>query len=690
MRLVSLVLWFLAVGVMPLSAQTPAGQPYTWRGVAIGGGGFVSGIVFHPTERGLVYARTDVSGAFRWDIPRQEWIPLNYDIGGLNNEFMRLGVLSLAVDPADPDRVYLACGQYVEWWASTAVILRSEDRGATWQRTELPFRVGGNQDGRSTGERLVVDPNNSDVLYLGTNLNGLWRSTDRGATWSQVTSFTPTSCTLVLVDPSSGAGGTSQTIYVGVNSTTGASLYRSTDAGATWAAVPGQPSGLMPHHADFGSAAGSRHLFLAYSNGLGPNGITAGAVWRLDLTAGAWTNITPLSGTFGYAGLSVDASSPSTLVTSTIDRWWPGDEIYRSTDGGTTWSPILSTGTRDHSQAPWAASGTPHWTGDVKIDPFDSARAMFVTGYGIFESGNLGAATTAWRFFNEGLEETAPLGIISPPTGAPLISTLGDIDGFRHDDLRTEPALRHTPMQGTNRGLDFAENLAAKMVRTFDGGTRGAYSLDGGSTWAAFPTAASASANGGAIAISADGATIVWSQDNTAARRSTTDGTSWTACTGAPSGGTFAPVADRANASKFYIYNQNTGALHVSTDAGATFTTAATLPTGAARLRAVPGFEGHLWIPCWSSGLRRSIDSGASFSAVSSVQEGYAVGFGRAAPGQSHPAVFLWGKVGGVVGLFRSDDTGATWVRINDDRHQFGYIGMITGDPRVFGRVYVA
>jgi hypothetical protein len=679
-----------------LPAQTPAGQPYTWNGVAVGGGGFVSGIVFHPTERGLVYARTDVSGAFRWDVPRQEWIPLNYDIGGLNNEFMRLGVLSLAVDRHDANRLYLAVGQYT-WdysWNPDCAILRSSDRGATWTRTIIPgVKAGGNEDGRNTGERLVVDPNDGQVLYLGTNNNGLWRSADRGVSWSKVSSFAPTSCTLVLIDPLSGtAGSASQTIFVGVNTTTGSSLYRSTDGGANWAPVPGQPAGLMPHHADIAALSGVRYLFLAYSNRLGPNGISAGAVWRVNLANDGWTNVTPVSGAWGYAGISVDASNNSTVITSTIDRWGPRDEIYRSTDGGANWTPVLQTGTLDHSQAPWAAASTPHWTTDVKIDPFDSSRAMFVTGYGLFETGNLGASPTVWRFSNRGLEETATLGIVSPPSGAPLVSTMGDIDGFRHDDLRTEPASRHTPLRGTNRGLDFAENLPSKMVRTFDGGTRGAYSLDGAATWTAFPTAVSTTANGGAIAISADGATIVWSQENTAARRSTNNGTSWTACTGAPSStsATYAPVSDRVNAAKFYIYNQTTGILYVSTDAAATFAPAATLPTGAAALRAAPGLEGHLWIPCWSNGLRRSTNSGSSFATVASVQEAYSVGFGKAAPGRTHPAVFIWGKVGGVVGFFRSDDTGDTWVRINDDKHQFGYAGLIVGDPRVFGRVYVA
>jgi xyloglucan-specific exo-beta-1,4-glucanase len=67
------------------------------------------------------------------------------------------------------------------------------------------------------------------------------------------------------------------------------------------------------------------------------------------------------------------------------------------------------------------------------------------------------------------------------------------------------------------------------------------------------------------------------------------------------------------------------------------------------------------------------------------------VGFGRAAPRRSYPAVYASAKVRGVRGIFRSDDEGRRWERVNDDDHQYAWTGStITGDPRVYGRVYVA
>ena len=45
------------------------------------------------------------------------------------------------------------------------------------------------------------------------------------------------------------------------------------------------------------------------------------------------------------------------------------------------------------------------------------------------------------------------------------------------------------------------------------------------------------------------------------------------------------------------------------------------------------------------------------------------------APGQSYHAIYLIGTIDGVTGVYRSDNVGASWVRINDDQHQYGNMG---------------
>ena len=206
-------------------------EEYEWRNVEIVGGGFVTGIIFSETEKDLIYARTDIGGAYRWDPENERWIPLLDWVS--SDEWNLLGIESLAADPVDPDRVYVAAGTYTnEWTSMNGVILRSADRGESWERTEMPFKFGGNEPGCSMGERLAVDPNNNSVLYFGSRTDGLWRSEDYGAAWSRVESF-PVEGDYVDVDFGSQIGivwiefdrnsplvnGRTGTIYVGVADT---------------------------------------------------------------------------------------------------------------------------------------------------------------------------------------------------------------------------------------------------------------------------------------------------------------------------------------------------------------------------------------------------------------------------------------------------------------------------------------
>lgn len=88
-----------------LSSAAIAQQSYKWANVKIGGGGgFIPGIVFNPSEKGLVYVRTDIGGAYRKNAD-DTWTPLLDFVD--DARWGMWGIDALATDPVDPDRVYV-------------------------------------------------------------------------------------------------------------------------------------------------------------------------------------------------------------------------------------------------------------------------------------------------------------------------------------------------------------------------------------------------------------------------------------------------------------------------------------------------------------------------------------------------------------------------------------------------------
>ncbi len=698
-----------------------ASQPYTWRNVTVIAGGFVDGLIFSPGRDGLIFARTDIGGAYRWDSIAKRWVPLNDWAGGKDGNL--LGCESIGVDPVNADRYYLALGTYTSNGSGNGAIVRTTDGGRTYKRTDVPFKMGGNEDGRSAGERLAVDPNNDNILYMGTRHDGLWRSADAGATWAKVNSFPVASqpngtpgvgVIFEVFDKSSGTRGTATPVIYAAVSQDGPGLYRSADSGATWQAVPGQPAGLLPHQ---GVLASDGSLYLTYGNAPGPNGMSGGAVWKYDTKTSVWTDISPQKGGFGYAGLSVYAPNPKTVMVTTLDRWNPGDTLFRSRDGGATWTDIGPKTVRDWSLTPYLTFGNKEprlgwWMGSLAIDPFHPGHAMYGTGATIFETQDVtgadAGAATHWKVGAVGLEETAVITLVSPPAGAHLISGLGDIGGFRHENLNVSPAGgMFTPTFNNTDSIAFAENNPMLMARVGRGaaqGISGAFSADNGVTWTQFASAPAGVRESGSIALSADSGALVWAAPTGGGRRrggggqgggqgtivafSHDRGATWQTSAGTEGVRRATVLADRVSSSTFYL--QSGGQLLVSADGGATFAAKGSLPDGAHSLAVAPGHAGDLWVTAGGNGLYHSTDGGATFTHINTLADAQQVGFGHAAPGQTYPALYVTGDTHGENGVFRSDDAGVTWVRINDAAHQYGYGGqVITGDPRLYGRVYM-
>jgi hypothetical protein len=672
-----------------LATDQNATAQTTFGNVTLGGGGYVTGIIGCPGQQNLFYAKTDVGGAYRWDEATQSWIPL-LDWNSQNQTTYQ-GVESFAIDPQDPSKLYILAGTSY-WNSGNTAILRSTNYGNTFAITDVTskFKANGNGADRQKGESLAVDPNLGSILFCGTRANGLFKSTDSGVTWNSVSSLNvgTSSISFVLFDPQTGTpGSATQRIFVGVFRTGSANFYVSNDGGATWTAVAGSPTASMPERC---ALASNNYLYLTY--GVDPNG----ALMKYNVTNGTWLNCSP-SGTKTYCGISVCATNPNKLIATTYSEWlqqpwgW-GDRIFVSTNGGTNWTDIIANGqvTMNANGFPYIVNNAIHWAGALVMDPFNSDRVFVGSGNGIFSTSNLnsGLTTSTWKFTVKGLEETVPIDFLSVP-GGPLLNSVGDQGGFVHTDITVSPTIK------MSQARDFAyASQKPNFVVTVLTSSNCYYSTAPFTTWTQFPAAPNGMTDGN-VAVSADGSTVLWrstASSTNACYVNTNPATSWV-----PSSGlTFSasPAGDPLNSSKFYAYNSSDGYVYSSTNTGFNFYRAGKPGTGGGAMRVAPGFEGHVWVPLGGGGVKYSTNSGVTFWS-GNLYDCDAVTFGKTAPGTSYPAIFIWGMPtsSSTPGMYRSNDQGATWVRVNDDAHQYGgrgNAGLIVGDMNVHGRVYMS
>jgi len=744
-----------ASGSVNLTVNAESAPSYSWTNVRIVAGGYITGLYFHPTEQNLMYARTDIGGAYRWGPNDSQWEPLLDFTSRANNNWA--GVEALGLDPTNANKLYLAVGEYDASWAGNGAMLISDDQGASFTTVPLSFKNGSNEPGRGTGERIAVDPNLPSTVYFGTRDAGLQISTDSGLAWTRETGLSVTTSNpdggttesdgVVAVLPirASGSSGSATPVVYAIVAGTGTGgtslgVYVTTTGGSTastWTAVSGQPTftsaatPLAPLEARLGPTG---TLYILYGDQAGPDTMTTGQLWKFvpasNWTSGTWTQLTlpnqklTINNSNGYGGLAVDPSNAGHLLIGTLDQYWPtGDVVYRSSDDGATWRDVSSVTQNIYSQSPNLAThsysdvpyvgaygpvSTGNWATAIAIDPFNGGHAMYGFGGGLWMTSNLTSADPSassggivnWSFEDLGIEETAVEGLWAPPSGNTiLLSSIGDVYGFAHQDLTVSPAQGNLANpQATPSSMDFEQNAPATVVRVTDG-TKGAtpvgeISTNAGLNWIGFSSIPPGSKGGGTIAIAPDGSSMVWAtEDTSSVWYSKNGGSTWTASTGISAHAQV--VSDRATAGVYY--GLSGGTLTISTDGGADFTVLQTgLPAGgnsdAPTLYSLPDVRGDLWLTGGDSAgslyTNTSSPTSPQLTAVAGVQWAYHLGYGKAASASSKLTLFLDGTVGGAWGLYRSTDGGSTWLQINDSAHQWGGIGPVCGDMRTFGTVY--
>lgn len=670
---------------------------YTWNNVKISPEGFVTGLVFHPTEKDLMYCRTDVGGAYRWNANSQEWIPMMESFGV--NETSLFGIDGIALSRTNPDVVYVAAGMYAyNYPEQPHDVLKSVDRGITWTRTNLNKRFFGNGansygDQRIDGERIAVDPYDENIVYCGTRYDGLWVTKDGAQTWEQVEAIpngtAPVGVTNVEFDYSAGQiDGRAKTIYIGVE---GVGVYRTTDGGGSWSLTSGSPKNprRMALASD-GTLYVSSINQLSRKNFIVNNPEMTKGTGVFKYTNGHWEDVTPRVGT-PYGPVAVKPDDPNFVVA--VEGMWSSGPIYISRNAGEDWEE-------------WGKSRGVSST--FVFDPFRPDEIYDCHGAGIDKAVNFSKEKPQWIKVGTGIEELCAIDVCSLPNGNLLMGVL-DRGGYFSTD-KTEPAVKYTnPLTSETSSHDFCEqdiNYVFRLSSSQTGSVaRAAYSTDAGESWN--PVENWEYGIAGGVALSAtkqeNGYPVVvaWTTNNTP-KRSLDFGQTWEDTNGAPvytgtiwNSRSYGIASDRLDGNTFYLYDFRAGQFYVSSDAGKNWFTTTSLPKVAdtndiAGVRAAPGMRGEVWVSNNKAGIYRSGDYGKTFKKLDNVQEAKFFAFGKNPPGKNHPAVFVYGEVNHVYGIFRSDDMGQTWVRINHDAYQIGDDPKcIAGDRRVYGKVYI-
>ena len=161
-------------------------------------------------------------------------------------------------------------------------------------------------------------------------------------------------------------------------------------------------------------------------------------------------------------------------------------------------------------------------------------------------------------------------------------------------------------------------------------------------------------------------------------------------------------TADRVLANTFYMLFNGVGVFE-TTNGGVSWAEVNSSVTSGHQLVSTPGEAGDLWLVSGTSGnagnqgpeyvggsLLHSTNGGATWTTIANVTEPYCIGFGAAAPGQSYPAIYMVGWVNGVYGIWQSINEAQSWTSIGTwPNGNLDTITTISGDPNVFGKVYI-
>lgn len=278
-------------------------------------------ITFHPTNAGTFWVGSPAGGL---------WMTTNNGASWTTNtdNLPVIGCSDLAIDPSNPNIMYMATGDGDAGDTYCIGVLKTTDGGLTWNTTGLSFNVNQTRQMR----RLIINPSNTQILLAATN-SGIYRSADAGATWSNVLGGNFYDVEFKPGDPN--------TVYAA-----GTNLRLSTDGGLTFTLVSsGIPtSGAVrlniavtpadPNYVYVLRALASNNSYggLYRSTNSGVSFLTMST--SPDVLANSCAGITGTNGQGWYdLACAVSPTNANEVVAGGVNTW-------RSMNGGSTWTNI--------------------------------------------------------------------------------------------------------------------------------------------------------------------------------------------------------------------------------------------------------------------------------------------------------------------------------------------------------------
>lgn len=339
-----------------------------------------------PHQPSVLYAGTHGGGVFKSASGGRSW---TFASSGMTDA----SVAAIAVDPSDSDVVY--AGIY------GGGVARTTDRGESWQRSNDLLsspRV----------RELAIDPATPTTVYAGTE-DGVATSTDGAATWRNV--HLERGVNALAIDPRS-----PKTVYAGFGLGIGCMVLKTTNRGWSW-----RPAG-----------AGLRGN-VVISLAIDPS--TPTTLYAVCTEAGLFKS-TDAGGSWRLLDLGIPEINPTSVVIDPADPqtlYAAGRAVLKSVDGGETWTLITA------GFPPTGSGGA-----SLAIDPVDSRTLYASTRAGVFRSSDGGASWSPLGLENR---SGAPLAV---DPNQPEVVYVGGIGGVFRLVEESESPPEPPPPPGTD------------------------------------------------------------------------------------------------------------------------------------------------------------------------------------------------------------------------------------------------